>query len=154
MSVLGDLGRLAWRLWNTDGVPSSGAREPLKSDILAFVNEVERVTDIPFAVADAAIVAGVLTLDLETATNFRVDLDANVTSMVIEGLADDPDIGASFSLLVTADGTPRSWAMPGSVDPLDGTYVPSSGNGKRDLLNFVTYDGGDTWLFQIARQDF
>lgn len=41
MTDVGTLGRAAWRLWNTDGVPSSGARRPPKADILAFVDALD-----------------------------------------------------------------------------------------------------------------
>lgn len=49
MTDVGTLGRDAWRLWNTDGAPSSGARRPPKSDILAFVGAVEaqKLTTLP-----------------------------------------------------------------------------------------------------------
>lgn len=45
MTVIGDLGRTAWRLYETDGVPSSGAREPYKPEILAFVDAVGAALD-------------------------------------------------------------------------------------------------------------
>ena len=41
MTDVGTLGRAAWRLWNMDGVPSSGAHQPLKADILAFVEALD-----------------------------------------------------------------------------------------------------------------
>lgn len=41
MTDVGTLGNLAWRDWNTDGVPSSGERKPPKADIRAFVEAVE-----------------------------------------------------------------------------------------------------------------
>jgi hypothetical protein len=54
----------------------------------------------------------------------------------------------------TADGTARTVTMPGSVTALNGTYTPSSTDGTRDLLNFVTFDGGTTWLMSIVAQNY
>ena len=44
--------------------------------------------------------------------------------------------------------------LPGNVTALNGTYAPSSTNGTRDLLNFVTFDGGTTWLMSIVAQNY
>lgn len=45
MGIAKTLGRLAWRFYVTDGVPSSGANRPLKSDVLAFVDAVDNAID-------------------------------------------------------------------------------------------------------------
>jgi lysophospholipase L1-like esterase len=45
MSVIGDLGNTAWRAYVTDGVPSSGANKPSKTDILAFTAAVGTALD-------------------------------------------------------------------------------------------------------------
>lgn len=42
MVDVSSLGRKAWRAWFTDGVPSSGAHEPLKSEIFDFVKGVDQ----------------------------------------------------------------------------------------------------------------
>lgn len=42
MTDVGSLGKAAWRDFNTDGVPSSGARKPYKPDIREFAAEVEK----------------------------------------------------------------------------------------------------------------
>lgn len=41
MTNVETLGRATWRLWNLDGVPSSGAHKPLKDDILAFIEALD-----------------------------------------------------------------------------------------------------------------
>lgn len=41
MTDVRTLGRTAWRLYETDGLPSSGPHQPLKSEILSFVDEVD-----------------------------------------------------------------------------------------------------------------
>ena len=109
-------------------------------------------TGVREVVAAAAISANILNLDLSAASAFTVALNAAVTTMNIQNMT--AGYAGSFSLLITADGTPRAWTMPGSVVPLDGTYVPSSTNAKRDLLSFVTFDGGTTWLMSIVAQNF
>ena len=58
MSDLGDFGRTAWRDWSTDGVPSSGAHQPVKSEIRTFVTEVERRLAFVRKTGSFAVVAG------------------------------------------------------------------------------------------------
>ncbi len=41
MGTISTLGRAAWRLFVTDGIPSSGANNPSKIDIIAFVDAVD-----------------------------------------------------------------------------------------------------------------
>lgn len=47
MTDIRTLGRTAWRDYATDGSPSSGAHQPLKSEILAFVDAVENIAAAP-----------------------------------------------------------------------------------------------------------
>ena len=65
MSLLGSLGRAAWRRFVTDGVPSSGVQKPSKTDILAFVAELERRSDYVVVTANRDAAAGDL-LDVDT----------------------------------------------------------------------------------------
>lgn len=99
-----------------------------------------------------AISGGVLTLDLSKATVFKVALNANVTSIAIV----NPPAGkaVSFALKFTADGTARTVAQPASVVALNGTYTPSSVNGKRDRLAYFSDDGGTTWEMLIVGQNY
>lgn len=79
MSILGNLGRAAWRLFVTDGVPSSGSQKPSKPEILAFVAELERRVDWVRVTANRATVAGDL-LDVDTTLSaITVTLPASPT---------------------------------------------------------------------------
>lgn len=108
------------------------------------------------SVGTVAIASGTVALDLAEYTNFTVALGTNVTGMkftnppVVSGV----NKAGSFSILVTADGTPRTWAMGTTVVALNGTYTPSSTNNKRDLLQFFTLDGGTTWFSFVMAQNF
>jgi hypothetical protein len=104
------------------------------------------------SVAAPTISAGVLTLDLAAASIFKVALNAGITALTI-GNALAP-FAQGFTLELTADGTPRAVTLPGNVVAMNGTYTPSSANGVRDLLNFVTLDGGATWLLSIVAQAY
>ena len=99
-----------------------------------------------------AIVAGALTLDMLLGTVHKVALNANVTAITFSNVL--PGFASSFTVEFTADGTPRTVTMPGTVTALNGAYTPSSTNAKRDLLNFVTLDGGTTWLMAIIAQNY
>lgn len=49
MIDMGELGRLAWRDWTRDGVPSSGAHRPANPDVRTFVAAVDRQKGHVFA---------------------------------------------------------------------------------------------------------
>lgn len=53
MVDVGELGRLVWRDWTVDGVPSSGAHLPVKEDIRTFVTAVDQQKGHVFANAAA-----------------------------------------------------------------------------------------------------
>lgn len=104
------------------------------------------------AVGTPAITANVLTLDLSLYRVFAVTLNTNVSTLTISNAL--TGYANSFNLEVTADGTARSWATPANVVALNGAYVPSSANGKRDLLTFLSLDGGTTWRQRIVAQNY
>jgi hypothetical protein len=104
------------------------------------------------SVAAPAIAANVLTLDIAAATLFAVSLNADVTTLTINGAA--AAMAHTFMIELTADGTPRAFTMPGSVTVINGTYTPTSTASKRDLLSFFTLDGGTTWRCLIVAQAY
>ena len=104
------------------------------------------------AVNAPTIFAGALTVDLLLGTVHKVTLNADVTGVTIANAL--TGFASGFTVEFTADGTARTVTMPGSVTTLNGTYTPSSTDGTRDLLNFVTLDGGTTWLMSIVAQNY
>ena len=102
--------------------------------------------------ASAAISTGTLTLDVSTAGIFYVSLNADVTTLTI---SNTQSTGASaFTLVFTADGTPRSVTWGGSI-LWPGGLAPSltSTNGKEDIFSFMTLDGGTTWMGFVGGQN-
>lgn len=97
-----------------------------------------------------AIVAGAVAIDLSSYIDFTLALTANVTSLAFSNATQGS--GASFMIEVTANGTPFTWAD--SAVALNGAYTPSSTNGKRDLLSYMTFDGGATWRRLIVAQNY
>ncbi|WP_319798331.1 hypothetical protein [Nitrobacter sp.] len=100
----------------------------------------------------SAITAGVLNLDLLTSTSFPIANNANVTTLNI--LNATAGMALSFSVLLTADGTQRTWTWPASVVWPFGAPTLTSTNGKRDLFSFMSFDGGTTWIAFTAAQGF
>lgn len=102
--------------------------------------------------ASASISAGTLTLDLSTAGIFYVSLNANITTLTI---SNTQTIGASaFTLIFTADGTPRSVTWGSSIFWPSGTAPTlTSTNGKEDVFSFLTLDGGTTWNGFVGGQN-
>lgn len=114
------------------------------------VNGVQTLSEVS---ASAAISAGTLTLDLSTAGVFYVNLNADVTTLTI---SNTQTIGASaFTLVFTADGTPRSVTWGGSVLWPGGTPPTlTSTNNKVDVFTFFTLNSGTTWYGFTAGQNF
>ena len=102
--------------------------------------------------ASAAISAGTLTLDLSAAGVFYVSLNAAITTLTI---SNTQTAGSSaFTLIFTADGTPRTVTWGGSILWPGGTAPTlTSTNGKEDIFSFVTIDGGTTWFSFVGGQN-
>ncbi len=102
--------------------------------------------------AAPTIAAGALALDLSAASVFKVANNANVTTLGIQNMT--VGYAANFTLMLTADGTARTWTWPASVTWLRGAPTLSSSNAKRDLFTFTTLDGGTTWFAADVAQNF
>lgn len=88
-----------------------------------------------------AIAAGVLTLDCTTCSVFEVSWDANVTSLVLTGLAAGAD-SQSLSLILVAAGA-TSFAPGASFHPLGNTaFAISTTAGDRNYLTLTTRNAG------------
>jgi hypothetical protein len=102
--------------------------------------------------ASASISSGTLTLDLSTSGVFYVNLNANITTLTISNVQ---SVGSSaFTIIFTADGTPRSVTWGGSILwPAGASPLLTSTNGKKDVFSFVTLDGGTNWHGFVGGQN-
>ena len=105
--------------------------------------------------ASPAITANVLTLDLSTAQMFTVSLNANITTFTITNTPATANRSIGFTLIFTADGTARTVTWGAAVkwannDP----PALTSANGKKDILSFVSPDGGTNWYGFIGGLNF
>ena len=102
--------------------------------------------------ASVSISSGTLTLDLSTAGVFYVNLNASITTLTISNVQ---SVGSSaFTLIFTADGTPRSVTWGGSILwPAGSSPVLTSTNSKKDVFSFVTLDGGTNWHGFVGGQN-
>lgn len=91
------------------------------------------------------ISTGTLTLDLSTGNVFEVSLNANVTTLSITNVI-ATGTAQSFTLVFTADGTPRTVAWGTSIAWPSGTAPTlTSTSGKKDFFTFYTSTAGTTW---------
>jgi hypothetical protein len=98
------------------------------------------------------ISGGALTLNLNNGSHFTVALNAN-TSITVSNVPASKAV--SFTLMFTADGTPRTVTWPtGTVWAQGAAPTMTSTNGKRDFFTFITYDGGTTWFGFVGGQNF
>lgn len=93
------------------------------------------------------IAANAITLDLDNYGDFAVDLTANLTSILYSGIVSGDMF--HFRLMLRQDATggrtvtpPSTWLYPSGVS----AYSASSGAGDIDLVEGVSFNGGDTWL--------
>ncbi|HYE85054.1 MAG TPA: hypothetical protein VEA16_01775 [Vicinamibacterales bacterium] len=104
--------------------------------------------------AAPTISGGTLTLDLATASHFDVALNSNIATLTISNPPTSGKAG-SYTLVFTADGTPRTVSWPASIK-WPGGVAPTltSTNAKKDVFMFITYDGGTSWLGFVGGQNF
>jgi hypothetical protein len=105
--------------------------------------------------ASPTISTNVLTLDLSTAQVFTVSLNANITTLTISNTPATANRSIGFTLIFTADGTARTVTWGSAVkwannDP----PALTSTNGKKDILSFVSPDGGTNWYGFIGGLNF
>lgn len=100
-----------------------------------------------------SISGGFLTLDLNNGNIFLVSLNANILLITISNPPSSSFVG-TFVLVFTADGNTRGVNWPASVKWNNGTTPTlTSTNGKKDIFNFTTYDGGANWYGSIGGQN-
>ena len=113
-----------------------------------------KLRDYSETVSSPTISAGTLVLNLETSNIFTVSLNAAITTLTISNPPASGS-GGSFTLIFTADGTPRSVTWPASIKWAGGTApVITSAIGKVDSFAFFTSDGGTTWQGYVGGQNF
>lgn len=102
--------------------------------------------------ASPVISAGTLTLVLTSSAVFNVSLNGAITTFSV---GEAPSGSTAFTLIFTADGTPRSVTWGTAVSWSGGTAPTlTSTNGKRDVFTFLTLNGGVNWYAFTGGQNF
>jgi hypothetical protein len=113
-----------------------------------------KLRDYSETISSPAITSGTLTLNLETSNIFTVSLNAAITTINITNVPASGS-GASFTLIFTADGTPRSVTWPAAIKWAGGTAPTlTSTSGKIDTFAFFSSDGGTSWTGYVGGQNF
>ena len=100
------------------------------------------------------ISAGALTIDCATCATFVVALNANITTLTLSNPAASGSL-TSILLAFVADGTVRTITWPASVKWPSAIAPTMTGtNGRVDLLQLMTWDGGTTWYAVVGGQNF
>ena len=147
----------------TDGYSTSNPSGYITSGANSFTgtqnlqdNELIRakLRDYSETVSSPTISSGTLVLNLETSNIFTVSLNAAITTLTISNPPASGS-GGSFTLIFTADGTPRSVTWPASIKWAGGTAPTiTSTSGKVDSFAFFTSDGGTNWQGYVGGQNF
>jgi hypothetical protein len=150
MTDILDLGNTAWRDYEIDGVPSSGAHRPGKTEVRAFVAAVNRSVAAIGVVTSPPIVGGVLDLDLSVSDSFIVANTADVTTVNLQNVP--AGLASSFILDLVGDGTQRAWTWPATWQfPVGGEPTLSATDGAHDMITVMTLDGTHFRAFTIAQ---
>jgi hypothetical protein len=107
------------------------------------------------SVSNASIVNSGLTLNLTASQSFNVNLNSSISGINITNVPSISGVATGFSLIFTADGTPRSLTWPNSIK-WAGSTAPTltSTNGKTDIFSFVTINSGINWFGFIGGQNY
>ena len=110
---------------------------------------VERISEIS---QSATISASILPINITGSTMFNVSLNSAITTFTIGGA---PSGSSAFTLIFTADGTPRTVTWGSAVTWSGGTAptLTSTAN-KRDVFSFVSLNSGTNWLAFTGGQNF
>jgi uncharacterized protein YjbI with pentapeptide repeats len=113
-----------------------------------------KLRDYSESVSSPTISSGTLTLNLETSNIFTVSLNAAITTLTISNPPASGS-GGSFTLIFTADGTPRSVTWPAAIKWAGGTAPTiTSAIGKADSFAFFSSNGGTSWQGYVGGQNF
>lgn len=92
-----------------------------------------------------SISGGALTINLALGTQFHVSANANATITISNPVTSGS--GGAFTLLLTQDGTARTFTWPASVKWAGGTaYAPTGTSTKVDAVSCIYNDGGTTYF--------
>jgi hypothetical protein len=101
------------------------------------------------------ISSNVLTVDFNSGNVGTFSFNANITTTTLSNI---PASGkfASFTFVLTADGSVRTWAwLTGTVKWSGGTAPTfTSTNTKKDVFMVFTVDGGTNWYGVIVGQNY
>jgi uncharacterized protein YjbI with pentapeptide repeats len=113
-----------------------------------------KLRDYSESVSSPTISSGTLVLNLETSNIFTVSLNAAITTLTISNPPASGS-GGSFTLIFTADGTPRAVTWPTSIKWAGGTAPTiTSAISKADSFAFFSSDGGTSWQGYVGGQNF
>jgi hypothetical protein len=102
--------------------------------------------------SSAVISTSTLALSLTASNVFYVSLNSAITTFTI---GDAPSGSSAFTLIFTADGTPRAVTWGTAVTWSGGTAPTlTSTSGKRDVFSFLTLNGGTNWLGFTGGQNY
>lgn len=94
-----------------------------------------------------------ITLDLNTAGVFNVDVTSNINTITLSNVQASGR-ASSFVLTLIGDGTPRTVIWPANfLWPNNTAPNLTSSAGKKDVFVFFTTDGGVFWQAFISGQN-
>jgi hypothetical protein len=96
--------------------------------------------------SNVSISAGVLTINIASASVFSVNLTSNITTLTLTNV-ESVNYTSSFVLVLTADGNARSITWPNTFRfPANVAPTITVTNNKIDVVTAFTYDAGSNWL--------
>jgi hypothetical protein len=122
------------------------------SGALSFTSSI-KTTSIIETFTAPSITSNVLTIDLTQGTVFNVTNSANINTFTISNPT--ASTAQAFTLVMTSNGSSRTQTWGSSVKWPGGTAPTlTATSGKKDILSFVTNDGGTTWYGFVGGQNY
>jgi len=119
---------------------------------MPWVQDLLGVDSLSEVSSSAVISTSTLALSLTGSSVFYVSLNSAITTFTI---GDAPSGSSAFTLIFTADGTPRAVTWGTAVTWSGGTAPTlTSTSGKRDVFSFLTLNGGTNWLGFTGGQNY
>jgi len=88
--------------------------------------------------------SGTVTINLETANNFRINRTGNITTLNISNPPNGPRAIGFTLVLEDGSGGTATVSWPSTIEWANGAAPTLTASGK-DILVFYTYDGGSTY---------
>jgi|694.fasta_scaffold05842_23 hypothetical protein len=139
-------------IYTINSTATGGTPSPTGNFVVESLHVSNRYTETVSAIS---ISSNTLVINLDTCNLFNCALNSNINTLTISNVPSTSGVSIGFTIIFTADGTPRSVSWPNSVKWQAGTAPNiTSVNGKIDTFSFLSVNNGTSWLGFVGGQNY